>query len=170
VFEQGDLFAADLSRATVITLFLLPSINLKLRPKLLSLRPGTRVVSNTFTMDQWQSDEATRAEPETGCSLYCVAYLWIVPAAVGGRWKHPAGELVFLQRFQTVTGILGGAPLIGRLRGEDIVFSADGIEYRGRLVSGDSRGNTTRNMPGDALEGTFSSGAGTGRWRAERVK
>jgi SAM-dependent methyltransferase len=151
-FERGDLFAADLSRATVITLFLLPSINLKLRPMLLDLKPGTRIVSNTFTMDQWQDDDTASAEPGSGCSLYCVAHLWIVPAKVEGRWKHPQGELVLAQRFQLLSGTLNGAKLTGRLRGEDIVFAADGVEYRGRVS-------------GKAMEGA----AAAGRWRAERM-
>ena len=151
-FEQGDLFATDLRRATVITLFLLPSINLKLRPKLLDLKPGTRVVSNTFTMDAWEDDETATAEPGSGCSQYCVAHLWIIPAKVEGTWKHPAGPLVLSQRFQMLTGTLNGAKLTGRLRGEEIVFTAAGIEYRGRVS-------------GNGMTGT----SGTGAWKAGRM-
>src|SRR5207237_6299653 len=87
-FMKADLFETDLSKATVITMFLLPGINLKLRPKLLALKPGTRVVSNTFTMGDWEADEtATVGE---GCDgSWCTALLWIVPARVAGTWKVP---------------------------------------------------------------------------------
>ncbi len=94
-FMKADLFEADLSQAQVITMFLLPDINLKLRPKLLNLRPGTRVVSNSFTMGEWQADET--ANVKNGCASYCTAYLWIVPAKVDGTWQLSAGRA----RFQT---------------------------------------------------------------------
>jgi hypothetical protein len=83
-FVQGDLFEAELSKATVITLFLLPDINLKLRPKLLDLKPGTRVASNTFTMDDWEPDAR---EMLPNCTSWCTAMAWIVPAKVGGSWQ-----------------------------------------------------------------------------------
>src|SRR5262249_52116377 len=77
---KADLFESDFSRATVLTMFLLPEINLKLRPKLLALAPGTRIVSNTFTMDDWDPDETTTVRE--GCLNWCTALLWIVPAKV----------------------------------------------------------------------------------------
>lgn len=83
-FAKADLFQSDFSQATVITMFLLPSINLKLRPKILDLKPGTRIVSNSFDMDEWKPDETSTA---TGCEDWCTAHLWIVPAKVGGNWK-----------------------------------------------------------------------------------
>src|SRR5512144_212368 len=86
-FVQGDLFKADLSKATVITMFLLPSINMQLRPSLLNLKPGTRIVSNTFTMEDWQADETQSVTDN--CSSWCTALLWIVPAKVQGTWKTP---------------------------------------------------------------------------------
>src|SRR3989440_12977408 len=89
-FEKADLFETDFSKATVITMFLLPSINMQLRPKLLALRPGTRVVSNTFTMDDWQPDEKADLSSTCGAS-YCQALLWIVPARVAGTHKLPEG-------------------------------------------------------------------------------
>ena len=86
-FQQADLFKTDFSQATVVTMFLLPDINIKLRPKILGMKPGTRVVSNSFTMGEWSADEtATVGE---GCSSWCTAYLWIVPAKFDGAWHLP---------------------------------------------------------------------------------
>src|SRR5687768_17813971 len=79
-FIQGDIFQIDFSHATVITLYLLPSLNLKLRPTLLRMKPGTRVVSHAFSMDDWQPDQTDNVEGRT-------AYLWIVPAPVDGTWR-----------------------------------------------------------------------------------
>src|SRR5512138_3690176 len=105
-FVQADLFQTDLSKPTVITMFLLPSINMKLRPTLLNLKPGTRIVSNTFDMEDWQPDETAAIGPE-GCTSWCKAMLWIVPAKAEGRWKTPQGELNIVQKFQMITGTLG---------------------------------------------------------------
>src|SRR5919197_822241 len=99
-FVKADLFESDLSQATVITMFLLPDINIRLRPKILDLKPGTRVVSNSFTMGEWKADETTTASD--GCVSYCTAYLWIVPAKVAGTWKLPQGEVTFKQEFQMI--------------------------------------------------------------------
>ena len=131
-FEKADLFASDFSKASVITMFLLTSINLKLRPALLELEPGTRIVSNTFGMDEWKPDEASKID--VNCTSWCTALLWIVPAKVDGVWRHPQGSLVLKQRFQTVSGTLGGREIgDGRLRGEEITFTADGVRYTGRV-------------------------------------
>src|SRR5574341_2462609 len=81
-FVKADLFETNFSRATVITMFLLPEINLKLRPKILDLKPGTRIVSNTFTMGEWTADETATVDEKSGCSHYCTAHLWIVPAKI----------------------------------------------------------------------------------------
>jgi SAM-dependent methyltransferase len=134
-FMKADIFESDFSQATVITMFLLPEINLKLRPKILGLKPGTRVVSNTFTMGDWKADET--ADPNGCDGSWCTALLWIVPAKAGGTWQTPHGELVLKQRFQMLSGTLrtGGKTLAlqGRVRGEDVVFKAGGREYRGRM-------------------------------------
>src|SRR5690348_15568814 len=103
-FMKADLFETDLSPATVITMFLLPDINIRLRPKILDLKPGTRIVSNSFTMGDWKEDETATATE--GCSSYCTAYLWIVPAKVDGTWKMPQGELTLKQTYQMVSGTL----------------------------------------------------------------
>src|ERR687897_3047336 len=113
-FANADLFESDFSQAQVLTMFLLSSINMKLRPKILDLKPGTRIVSNTFDMGEWKPDHSARAD---GCSNYCTAYLWIVPAKVDGTWKLPNGELMLKQSFQMISGTLksgnGIAPING---------------------------------------------------------
>jgi hypothetical protein len=83
-FTKADLFETDFSKATVLTLFLLPDINRRLRPKILDMKPGTRVVSNTFTMGDWEADETGTAASDEGSSYYRTALLWIVPAKVEG--------------------------------------------------------------------------------------
>ncbi len=89
-FVSGDLFDVDLSPATVITMFLLPDINLELRPKLLHLEPGTRLVSNTWDLGEWAPDETVVIDP---CPTWCTSHLWIVPARVRGTWRSASGEL-----------------------------------------------------------------------------
>jgi len=131
-FIQADLFQTDLSKATVITMFLLPTINAKLRPTLLNLKPGTRVVSNTFDMDDWIPDESATLGPN-GCISWCTAMLWIVPAKAEGRWKTPQGDLNIVQKFQIVTGTLGSTQINGRLNGDEISFTAGTAKYTGRV-------------------------------------
>ncbi len=131
-FEQADLFKADLSKATVITMFLLPSINMQLRPTILNLKPGTRIVANTFTMEDWDADETQSVTDN--CSSWCTALLWIVPAKVQGTWKTPQGNLTLTQEFQNVTGNLNGTPITaGKLNGDQISLTAGGTTYTGRV-------------------------------------
>jgi precorrin-6B methylase 2 len=133
-FMKADLFETDLTKADVITMFLLPSINLKLRPTILNLKPGTRVASNTFTMEDWQADEV--ATITDGCaSSWCTALFWIVPAKVGGTWTTPSGDLTLTQTFQMLGGTLGNQAIQGRMRGADITFTAGTTTYTG-VVSG----------------------------------
>jgi len=137
-FVKADLFETDFSKATVITMFLLPEINLKLRPKILALKPGTRVVSNTFTMGDWAADETITLTADTGCpASWCTALLWIVPARVAGAHRLAQGELVLKQDFQVLSGTLSTAGktfgLEGRVRGAEISFRAGGRQYRGRM-------------------------------------
>ncbi len=158
-FIQGDLFEADLSQATVITMFLLPSINLKLRPSLLELKPGTRIVSNSFTMDDWTPDET--ASNIEGCELYCTALLWIIPAKVEGTWTTPQGELHLSQSFQMVSGTMktdSNSITIsnGRLNGDKITFSVNDEKYSGRVN-------------GNIIEGTVSSGQSNRKWSAKKT-
>jgi len=131
-FEKADLFETDLSRANVITMFLLPSINLKLRPKILDLKPGTRIVSNTFTMEDWQADET--ATVTDGCSSsWCTALFWIVPAKVAGTWNTPSGALTLTQNFQMLSGTLGSQAVQGRLRGNEITLTAGSQKWTGMV-------------------------------------
>jgi SAM-dependent methyltransferase len=137
-FVKADLFETDFSKASVITMFLLPDINLKLRPKILGLRPGTRIVSNTFDMAAWDPDETVTLSASEGCTAYyCTAHLWIVPARVAGTHKTAQGEVTFRQNFQMLAGSLLAdgkiSALEGRVRGEEVSFSAGGREYSGRM-------------------------------------
>ena len=132
-FVQADLFTVDLSKASVITMFLLPTINLKLRPILLDLKPGTRIVSNTFDMAEWEPDERKVIGPE-GCTSWCTALLWIVPAKVQGNWKTAQGNLRITQSFQKITGTLGTTPITGKLAGDQISFMAASASYTGRVT------------------------------------
>ena len=131
-FEKADLFETDLSKADVITMFLLPSINLKLRPKILDLKPGTRIASNTFTMEDWQADETSTITD--GCSSsWCTALFWVVPAKVAGTWNTPNGALTLTQNFQMLSGTLGSQAVQGRLRGSEITFTAGTTKYSGTV-------------------------------------
>jgi hypothetical protein len=143
-FVQADLFETDFSKANVVTLFLLPSINIRLRPTILNMRPGTRIVSNTFTMEDWQADETSVIGGD--CVSWCTALLWIVPAKVDGTWKLPQGELTLKQEFQNLSGTLGGTPIAdGKLRGEEITFTAGGQRYTGKV-----NGNTITGTSGSS--------------------
>jgi precorrin-6B methylase 2 len=158
-FAKADIFESDFSKATVITMFLLPDINLKLRPKLLNLKPGTRIVSNSFTMENWPADETTSMEGN--CVTWCTAFLWVIPPNVEGKWRLQDGELTLTQQFQIIKGTLvsGGksTPIVGRLRGEHIKFGADDAEYTGQAN-------------GDVIAGTIKKAAGEINWSATREK
>ena len=133
-FVKADLFETDFSKATVITMFLLPDINLRLRPKILNLKPGTRIVSNTFTMGEWQPDETVTVEQ---CeSSWCTVLFWLVPAEVAGSYKTAAGDLVLKQEFQMLKGTLtaGGktGPVEGKVLGEEITLTTGAKTLRGK--------------------------------------
>ena len=137
-FSREDLFQADFSKASVITMFLLPSINLKLRPRLLALKPGTRIVSNTFTMGDWEPDELARLDRGHGCETsWCTALLWIVPARVGGTHRMRAGELTLKQTYQALSGTLRSAgktlPVEGKVLGEEVFLNAGGRALYGKM-------------------------------------
>jgi SAM-dependent methyltransferase len=158
-FVQGDLFQADLSGASVITLFLLEENNLKLRPKLLGLKPGTRLVSNSFSMGDWQPDRRLEAGVKEGCTAYCTAYLWVVPAQVEGTWQAEGGELTLKQSFQTVSGTLRThgreTAVAGRLRGDRIAFAAGAAQYSGRVDR-------------DIIKGAVKADGKSSAWKATR--
>ena len=159
-FLKADLFETDFSQANVITLFLLPDINLKLRPKILNLKPGTRIVSNTFTMGEWKDDETATVDDSAGCSYYCTAHLWIVPAKVAGAWHSAKGDLTLKQEFQMVQGSMksGSESHIisnAKLRADQLSFNAGSAAYAGRV-----NGNT--------IEGTVTTGGNQTTWTVTR--
>ncbi len=130
-FARGDIFKTDFSDATVVTTFLLPWMNLQLRPTFMAMTPGTRIIANTFGMAEWQPDETYTIEP---CERWCKAMLWVVPAPVGALWFTPKGDLELTQKFQFISGTLGRDTVEnGRLRGAEISFTAAGTDYSGRV-------------------------------------
>ena len=154
-FVNADIFQTDFSQATVVTMFLLSSLNLKLRPTLLDMKPGTRIVSNTFDMGDWKADQSEQVTD--GCTGYCRAHLWIVPAKVEGTWTMGQGELVLEQKYQMITGLLKTGNVVapitdGRLDADQITFRAGGNEYTGWVK-------------GNAMEGTVKGGADA-KWQA----
>ena len=151
-FVQGDMYAADISQASVMALFLLVDNMQKLMPKFLELRPGTRIVSNTFGFGDagWEPD---RTESVSPCTTWCTIHLWIVPANVAGVWQLPQGTLTLSQKFQNVTGTLAGAAVSdGKLLGPELSFTVNGTRYAARVN-------------GDVMEGA----SGTPQWRATRT-
>lgn len=159
LFVEGDMFAADFSDATVLALFLLPDNLNRLRDKFLALKPGTRIVANTFWIDGWEPDEQEQLS-EDECSDWCRVMLFIVPARVEGPWRHAQGELTITQQYQKISGTLmdGGRSIAianGRMRGDQITFVAAGAEYTGRVN-------------GNRIEGTVTSAGKTAPWTATR--
>jgi len=162
-FIRGDIFETDFSQATVVSLYLLSTLNMRLRPTLLKMRPGTRVVSHAFSMDDWTPDEVSRAEQRT-------AYLWIVPAAVEGSWRvelqgEPSFDLSLVQRFQKLEGTLArGAVEVGlrepALRGDTIRF--------GFVDQGGVWHELSGTVSGDRMTGKFQAAGKTGSWTASR--
>ena len=158
---QGDIFATDFSQATVITMYLLPNLNMKLRPTILAMRPGTRVVSHSFTMEDWEADEISSMDGRR-------AYFWVVPANVNGGWTLESGseknELAFEQRFQKIEGTIGLGPTQGglrdaRLRGSSISFAW--VDNSSVLRSYSGR------VTGSRMEGSYRGDNGSeGRWTA----
>jgi SAM-dependent methyltransferase len=151
-FSQGDMFAADISKATVLPLFLLPNHLNTLASKFLRLQPGARIVSNTYEIGGgWEPDESVRTEP---CLSWCIAHLYVVPAQVAGTWQLADGtSLTLEQHYQKLYGTYqidnAAVPIEnGRLRGEEIAFSVNNVVYRGRIsgntMAGVARGRITR--------------------------
>jgi len=163
LIRQGDIFQTDFTQATVITLYLLPALNMKLRPQLLAMRPGTRVVSHSFTMEDWEADEISTMDGRR-------AYFWMVPANVMGNWTLETGnqrlDLTLEQTFQKINGTIGLAPIHAglrdtRLRGPFIQFSYVGQD----LVRRDFNGRVS----GTKMEGSFRDEKGAeGKWTAAK--
>lgn len=161
-FIQGDIFQTDFSKATVLTLYLLPSLNVKLRPTILNMKPGTRVVSHAFTMDDWQADQIDSADGRT-------AYMWIVPAKVAGTWKIDSGsssyEAQFTQQYQNIGGSAKADGKVvqfsnGKLRGDTITFAID--DGTRRDFSGKVNGNR--------MEGSVKSRGAESKFTATRTE
>lgn len=158
-FMEADLYNTDLSEATVITMFLLPEINLKLRPKLLELKPGTRIVSNTFTMGDWEEDY--KVETEENWNSWNTAYMWIIPAKVSGTWKLGNDVLELTQEYQIVRGTLksGGKTLNvsdGRLRGDEITFTVNNDKYTGKVNGNNMLGTRENSAKGNKSDWSAS--------------
>ena len=161
--RHGDIFATDFSQATVVTLYLLPALNMKLRPQLLSMRPGTRVVSHSFSMEDWEADEISSVDGRR-------AYFWVVPANIVGGWNLEAGalkhEIALEQTFQKVSGTVALGPLHAglrdmRLRGANISFAFVDQSGMRRDFSG--------RVAGNRMEGTFRDEKGAeGKWTATK--
>lgn len=155
-FEHGDIFKSDFSDATVVTLFLLPELNVKLRPILLDMRPGTRIVANSFDMGDWEPDETHQVDG--GCESFCQALKWTVPAKVAGEWVIDGKRLALTQKYQMLEGSLqDGASTTrlgdGRLDGTRIRFSIGDDQYAGEVR-------------GKRMQGTVN---GSRPWRATRA-
>ncbi len=161
-FIKADLFESDFSTATVITMFLLPEINLRLRPLILDLKPGTRIVSNSFDMGDWAADQTIAVSKEEGCdNTYCQAFFWVVPAKVQGTWTLPQGELKLKQNYQMVSGELNS--------GKDRISIADGRLSGSRISFKIGQARYTGSVTGSTMEGTFKSGDNNGTWNAKRL-
>ncbi|HET6494091.1 MAG TPA: class I SAM-dependent methyltransferase [Thermoleophilia bacterium] len=146
-FVQADLFETDFSKANVVTLFLLPSINMKLRPKILDMAPGTRIVANTFTMEDWKPDQTETISGD--CVSWCTALLWIVPAKAAGTWQIGSTELILTQNFQMLEGTFGGQAIAdAKVTGNEVAFTVGG----GPRYTGTLKGNT--------ITGTITGGSG----------
>jgi precorrin-6B methylase 2 len=151
-FVNGDIFVTDFSKATVLTMYLLPSLNMKLRPKILEMKPGTRVVAHAFDMEDWLPDQTEMVSERR-------AFLWIVPAKVAGVWTSPNGELKLTQKFQALEGTLKGSPLRdGKMNGTQITFQVAETQYSGS-VSGNTIVGTVKRGTGPEVKWTATRSA-----------
>ena len=154
-FVQGDMYAAEFSQATVLALFLLPDNLLKLRDKFAALKPGTRIVANTFGIEEWTADETLTIADD--CQSWCTVLLYFVPARVDGTWQTAQGPLTLKQQYQLVSGTLGTANIEnGRVKGDMLSFAVAGTPYTARVV-------------GETLSGTVKASGGETAWRATRA-
>jgi precorrin-6B methylase 2 len=156
-FEKADVFEYDFSKATVLTMFLLPELNIKLRPKILNMKPGTRIITNTFTMQDWKADETVSTDRPG--DRWNKAYMWIVPAHVSGEWTMQNGnKLILEQKYQMLSGSLtenGNTIRIssGKLRGNEVTFTAGNQAFTGMVSA-------------KKMEGSCTSGNKTIKWAA----
>jgi len=170
-FLNMDLFEYDFSEATVVSMYLLSELNLRLRPKLLEMKPGTRIVSNTFNLGAWQADEeiyigaSNNMEPDDDThSSYnwdWMGYYWVVPAKIEGTWKMGNGTLNIEQKFQMFHGTYqsGGKSYRiedGKLTGDELSFTVNGVTYTGKANK-------------NSMKGSYIDGLKNGNWEANRT-
>ena len=161
-FVQADMYEYDISKATVMALFLLPVNMNKLAPKFFNLAPGSRIVANTFGIEGWEPDFRETLPASSQCESWCEALLWVVPAKIAGTWSMGSDSMTLTQEYQRVQGSVtaGGQSHtvgMGKLNGTEIRFTANGMQYKG-IVSGD----------GKTIEGTMTTPMGDAPWRASR--
>lgn len=171
-FYNMDLFEYDFSEATVVSMYLLSELNLRLRPKLLEMKPGTRIVSNTFNLGAWQSDAEIYADASKDVSADdnnhaaynwdWMGYYWVVPAKVEGNWKFRDGNLSLEQKFQLFHGNynLDGKSIRveeGKLTGNEITFSIDGVTYTGTVNNKKMTGISTDGISNKNWEASLIS-------------
>jgi len=159
-FVQGDMFAADVSEASVLALFLLPDNLRKLTPKFVDMKPGSRIVSNTYEIPGWPADKSETVRSD--CAAFCIVFLYVVPAKVAGTWRTADGELTLEQDYQRLSGsyVYSGITLPlenARMNGAEIRFTANGVEYAG-------------GVEGDVIEGTAKGRNGVAAWRASLMR
>jgi SAM-dependent methyltransferase len=159
-FAKADIFETDFSQATVITMYLLPGLNIKLRPKLLDMKPGTRIVSHQFNMDDWQPDETTNIDGRR-------AYFWLVPAKVQGTWRLSDGfDLTLEQKYQMLEGTVKLGNVNAGLR--DAKLAGDRISFA-FVDQGGVRRDFTGKVNGNTMEGTVKLETGAeSRWTATK--
>ena len=163
LIRHGDIFQTDFSQATVITLYLLPALNMKLRPTILAMRPGTRIVSHSFSMEDWEADEVSTLDGRR-------AYFWMVPASVMGNWSLESGnqkyDLTLEQTFQKINGTVNLAPINAGLR--DAKMRGPFIQF-GFVDQAGVRRDYTGRVNGPRMEGTFrDEKGGEGKWSAAK--
>ena len=159
-FVEADMYEYDISKATVMALFLLPVNMNRLAPKFFNLAPGSRIVANTFGIDGWEPDVRVTLPSTSECESWCEALLWIVPAKIGGTWAMANGTMALTQEYQAVQGTItiGGQSqtvVMGRLKGEELTFTAGGLTYKGI-----AKGNT--------ITGSVTTPKGDLPWTATR--
>lgn len=159
-FVEADMYTYDISKATVLALFLLPVNMNRLAPKFFALAPGSRIVANTFDITGWEPDVRVTLPPTSECDSWCEALLWIVPAKVEGTWTMANGTMTLVQDYQSVKGTIkiGRSTetiTMGRLSGQEITIKAGGLTYKGKAI-------------GNTIEGTVTTPKGETPWSAKR--
>ena len=154
-FVQGDMYKADISQATVLALFLTPEVLDEMQEKFLAMKPGTRIVLNTFPVTDWEPDAMETVGPP--CTAYCTSLLVVVPAKVAGAWQAGGTPMKLRQDYQMLKGTIGAQEVTGRLKGSEITLKSATTEYTGRVSV-------------DRIEGTATTAGRQTKWVATRVK